>query len=193
MYSVLLTVPALYVLFCKFWQSFIHTVPAQPSHPAHTSLLKHHSLLCPGSFNDIPFLCVSSLLILTACCVMSSQCWGVLGEEWNLWAQSKLSLNSFKWHFHKETSLILLSLETESSTDDTESTNNLMKGSLLHLVPISFTDIGSSSTWDKHFLYVNSMAETCVGAQKNDQSSAESINFLERIQSDKCHSIEHLC
>lgn len=51
---VLLTVPALYVLFCNFWLSFIHTVPAQPSHPAHTSLLT--PLL--GFFSDILFLCV---------------------------------------------------------------------------------------------------------------------------------------
>lgn len=61
-------------------------------------------------------------------------------------------MNIFNWFFHKETSLILFSFETESSTGVTGSTNNLTKGSLLHLAPISFIDIGSSSTWDKHFL-----------------------------------------
>lgn len=40
-------------------------------------------------------------------------------------------------------------------------------------------------------LYVNSMAVTCEWAQKNDQSSVESIIFLEMIQSDKYYYIEH--
>lgn len=70
-------------------------------------------------------------------------------------------MNTSKWLFCKETSLILLSLETESSTGVAENTNNLTKGNLLHLAPILFIDIGSSPTWDEHFLYVNSMAETC--------------------------------
>lgn len=61
----------------------------------------------------------------------------------------------------QKTSLILLTLETDNSTAVTESTNNLTKGSLLHLAPILFIDIGSSSTWDEHFLYANSMSETC--------------------------------
>lgn len=97
-------------------------------------------------------------------------------------------MNSSEWLFCKEISSILFGSESRFGT--TSESNNLTKESLIHLALILFIETTVVPHYTNAFFMLKVSDQDCEWAQKNDQSIVDSITTLERIQSDKVHSIE---
>lgn len=66
----------------------------------------------------------------------------------------------------------------------------MTKESLIHLALILFIETTVVPHYTNAFFMLKVSDQDCEWAQKNDQSIVDSITTLERIQSDKVHSIE---